>query len=227
MNLNLHSSVSILGDESEGFTIIPCDKVYYGHYVYKIKFDISSYYDERTDSKLCAYRNFISEFQDFQYSSLESKCITRLNKSNLLSIDCYIHSFEDYKKIIIVFRSIIKSVFGPVSGSHLIDLKANDYRIEVRKNIWYNKYDAKVFGFLPYRNFINYSKEHKAEKQLSLLEDIKQNIPEESLRLCSYTSASSNSIELYTKIDDFNQYFPFMKLMYADWRFIITKCLLY
>lgn len=227
MNLNLHNSVSLLGDESEGLTIIPSDKVYYGHYVYKIKFDISSYYNSEDNSKLFAYDRFTSDFLDFQYSNLESKCINRTSKTDLLSVDCYVHSFEDYKKIIIVFRSIIKSVFGPLSDSHLLDLKSNDYRIETRKNLWYKKYDAKVYGFLPYRTLIGYSKEHKAAKQLSLIEDLQQNIPEESIKLCRYTSQTSHSIELYTKVDDFNQYFPFLKLMYAEWRFIITKCHLY
>lgn len=223
-NLNLHPNVEVLGDESKQFKVIPSQTIYYNTYTYKIAFDASPYKENRSD--LDAYFKLLDELYAVAKNDLESKCSFRSIKNNILEILCYLRSYEDYKLLLNKFPQFVKHVSGPINEEHHKLLRAREYHVEPRSSYWYNKYDAKVYAFMPYRSAFNLRKDEKVSIHAELLSAIKENIPQNAFKIIHYPN-SFQSVEFYTKLDDFNQYYPFLKMMHNDWVFRITKCILY
>ena len=213
MNLNLHHSVVPLGDESSKFEIVPSDTIYYNHYAYKIVFDSSNY---------ASNHSFIEEFNEFADSNLNSNWRLIRGKKKDNSLYCYLKSFDDYEFTTTVYNSIITSVYGPVNTEHLNLLTSREYAVEVRKSLWFNRYDGKIYIFLPYRAAYGISQEVRKAKYKEILAMIEENMP-----AYSYKHLYDGSSDIYVSLDDFNKFYPFLKMMYNDWVIRITKCMLY
>ncbi len=224
-NLNLHPNVEILGEESKTFKVIPSHTIYYNTYTYKIVFDASLYKENRSD--LDAYFKLLDELYSVVKTDLESKCSFRSTKNNILEILCYLRSYEDYKLLLNKFSKFVKYVTGPINDEHYKLLRAREYHVEPRSSFWYNKYDAKVYAFMPYRSTLNLQKSERTALHTELLTALADNIPKDALKIISEWPSRYSGVEFYTKLDDFNQYYPFLKMMHNNWIFRITKCILY
>ena len=224
-NLNLHPNVEVLGDESKQFKVIPSQTIYYNTYTYKIVFDASPYKENRSD--LDAYFKLLDELYAAAKNDLESKCSFRSIKNNILEILCYLRSYEDFKLLLAKFPQFVKHVTGPINEEHYKLLRAREYHVEPRSSYWYNKYDAKVYAFMPYRSTINLKKEDRNALHTELLTALKDSIPEDAIKINNLYPAGYSSVEFYTKLDEFHQYYPFLKMMHNNWIFRITKCILY
>lgn len=225
-SLNLHPNVEILGNESKNFKVIPSNTIYYNTYTYKIVFDATPYKEDGNRLDLDAYFKLSDELYKFTLENLESKCSFRSAKNKVLEIFCYIRSFEDYKKLLENFSKFINYVSGPINEEHYKLLQSREYYVEPRESYWYKKYDAKIYVFMPYRTSVNLKKDEKGSLHAELLSALKENIPQDAIKLNTWPN-SFHSLEFYTKIDEFNQYYPFLKMMHNQWTFRITKCILY
>ena len=224
-NLNLHPNIEVLGDESKPFKIIPSQTIYYNTYTYKIVFDASPYKENRSD--LDAYFKLLDELYGVAKTDLESKCSFRSAKNNVLEILCYLRSYEDYKLLLGKFPQFVKHVTGPINDEHYKLLLAREYYVEPRSSYWYNKYDAKVYAFMPYRATQNLKKDERIVLHTELLTALGDSIPGHALKIYNQFPTGYSSVEFYTKLDEFNQYYPFLKMMHNNWTFRITKCILY
>lgn len=224
-NLNLHPDTKVLGDESKPFKVIPSQTIYYNTYTYKIVFDASLYKENRSD--LDAYFKLLDEIYNVVKTDLESKCSFRSTKNNILEILCYLRSYEDYKLLLSTFPQFVKHVTGPINDEHYKLLRAREYNVEPRSSYWYNKYDAKVYAFMPYRSTASLRKEERIACHAELLTALVESIPDHALKINNHYPMGHSSVEFYTKLDEFNQYYPFLKMMHNNWTFRITKCILY
>ncbi len=60
---------------------------------------------------------------------------------------------------------------------------------------------------------------------MEIIEYLKENIPYDSLKLTgsSYDRQTSNFLDFFTESEHFDLAYPFLSMMYNDWRIIVTK----
>lgn len=246
MNTDLHYSVETLDklDPAYKTFLVPSDKIYYGKYAYKITFvtpdslppeevelgvNTTKHTLERHfRNKLFLYVGAPREHDDSNKPDhIEEKIIARQKDSNPLCKQfIYLRSFNDLNKVVEEFKDNIETIEGPISQTHLDLLLSRQYRCEVRTNLWYKKYDYKVYMYLPYRTSYNYTKEQKHIKAGEIYKFLKENLTDDSVRI-SATSAgnynSGNYLDFYTKSELFDPIYPFLTMMFNDWRLVVTK----
>jgi hypothetical protein len=79
---------------------------------------------------------------------------------------------------------------------------------------------------MPFRATQNLRKDERIVLHTELLTALGDSIPDHALKI-NKQFAGHCSVEFYTKLDEFNQYYPFLKMMHNNWTFRITKCILY
>lgn len=248
-NIDLHYSVETLDklDPVYNNFIIPSDKIYYGKYAYKVTFATPGTFnlEDYTDTKE-GLRLLETHFRDrlYQYigaprehddsnrpEHIEEKIIARQKDAEPLCKQfIYLRSFNDLIKVISEFKDYIEIIEGPVSQTHFELLLSKQYRCEVRTCLWYKKYDYKVSMFLPYRTAYGFTKEEKRAKIAEIVDFLKENLSSEAFKTTGITNfyyhTSSNFLEFYTKSESFDVIYPFISMMFNDWRLIVTKAYL-
>jgi hypothetical protein len=247
-NIDLHYSVDVLDTLDSRYKpfIVPSDKIYYGKYTYKLTLDTpdvlpSQFTDAISDKNYPqdklkeflfrdALYNFIGAPRNHDNSNqpphLEDRVITRHLFTEPVSKQViYFKSLNDLKVVLENFNFCIDTIAGPMTRTHLDLLISKQYRCEVRENLWYKKYDYKVYMFIPYRSAFGFTKEEKHSKVKELLDYIIENLPPESFKSISVAAGSTMSsyIDFYTKSEHFDQLYPFISMMYNDWKLIVTK----
>jgi hypothetical protein len=245
-NINLHYSVDTLDTLPEDLKqfIRPCDRVYYGRYAYKVSFvtpDIPSHilmdkygYDSEVERERY-FRDQLFEYVAIPRYKDNSNCpkyleenVIHKQRSGGLANDVhslYFKSFNDLKTTVDKFRDNLYSIEGPINKVHLDLLLSNNYRCEVRPSKWYKKYDYRVSMFMPYKMNLKYTVQEKVGQKLEILTYLKDNISNDSLRFTgsSYDRTTSNFLEFFTESEQFDLAYPFLSMMYNDWRIIVTK----
>lgn len=245
MNTDLHYSVQTLDTLDSAFKkfIAPSDKIYYGKYAYKVTFLTPTTFDlvDYTNTKE-GIRLLEMHFRDrlYQYigaprehddsnkpEHIEEKIIARQKDAEPLCKQfIYLRSLNDLKKVVDEFVDHIETIEGPISKTHLDLLLSKQYRCEVRAGLWYKKYDYKVSMFLPYRTAYGFTKEEKRAKVLEVFEFLKENLSSDAFKttgLLGYHLNSTNFLEFYSKSEAFDAIYPFISMMFNDWRLIVTK----
>ena len=80
---------------------------------------------------------------------------------------------------------------------------------------------------MPYRSTVSLRKDERIACHAELLTALGDSIPDYALKINNHFPTGHSSVEFYTKLDEFNQYYPFLKMMHNNWTFRITKCILY
>lgn len=252
MNTDLHYSVETLDklDPTYKNFLVPSDKIYYGKYAYKVTFVTPSVLPPDIEFELGpknSTRTLEKHFRDklYQYvgapraqddsnrpEHIEDKVIARQKHTKPLCKQfVYFRSLNDLNKIIVEFKDSIESIEGPISQTHLDLLLSKQFRCEVRNNLWYKKYDYKVYMFLPYRTAYSYTKDQKKTEIREIYDFLKENLPDDSLRVTNmgvmhmgnYQYNSSNSLDFYSKSEQFDTIYPFISMMFNNWRMVVTK----
>lgn len=245
-NINLHYSVETLDTLPSSLRqfIRPSDKIYYGRYAYKVSFvtpDTPSHVlmDEYgCDSEVEKERYFRNQLFSYvgiprakdntnQPAYIEETVIhkqkTREDAVGIHSL--YFKSLNDLKTTVDKFGDQLRLIEGPINKVHLDLLLSNNYRCEVRSTKWYRKYDYRISMYLPYRLNLRYSAQEKNNQKIEIIEYLKENIPYDSLKLTgsSYDRQTSNFLDFFTESEHFDLAYPFLSMMYNDWRIIVTK----
>ena len=215
-SLTLHGNVVPL-DTFDLVPVIPSDTIYYNHYAYKLVLDVSSYIDPDY---------FIEEFEDFTKDTLQESVRLVNGRKNENEIYCYLKSIDDCTITATVYAKLSKRIYGPVSKEHLNVLTSRHYRCIARKSLWYKKYDGKIYMFLPYSKIFGASQGERREMQAEIIRAVTDGLPEGSYKFYPYMQSGS-SVEFYTNLEEFNNFYPFLKMQYNNWTVITTKCFLY
>ena len=237
MNINLHYSVDTLDTLPAKYQSFcrPSDGIYYGRYAYKATFVVPEtpshilmdmYGD---DSPLEHYRYFKKQLFDYcviprrpdqsnKPDYLEENIISKNRSDN--SITLYFKSKNDLITVVNKFYDDLAVIVGPLSRTHLDLLQSRNYRCEVRTQNWYKKYDYKVYMFMPYKATWQMTKQDKINKHEEIINFLKENVPAHSLK---FYGTFAGSIQFFTTSEHFDPAYPFLNMMYNEWRVIVTK----
>jgi len=245
-SINLHYSVETLDTLPSSLRqfVRPSDKIYYNRYAYKASFvtpDIAShilmdeYGCDSENEKERYFRNQLFSYvgiprtknNENQPPYMEENVIHK-QKDGHGSGDIhslYFKSFNDLKTTVDKFCDYLHLIEGPINKVHLDLLLSNNYRCEVRPSKWYRRYDYRISMYLPYRLNMKYTAQDKMNQKIEIMEYLKDNIPQDSLKLTgsSYDRQTSNFLEFFTESEHFDLAYPFLSMMYNDWRIIVTK----
>jgi len=244
MNINLHYSVEPLDTLNECFNafLVPSDKFYYGKYAYKVTFKTPVYdasileeFFGHSDNvaandyfklHLHSYLGVPREHNDSNKPAhIEEKIIT---KSAAVADEhtMYFKSLNDLKSALHTFGGAVKEICGPLNKVHYDLLLHKNFRCEVRSKLWYNKYDYRVFAHPARRYARAPACEPDANTATEIVSFLKENLDANDLRVYGYSTISKfkhTSIEFYTNSVAFDKIYPFMTMMFADWRIVVTK----
>lgn len=246
MNIDLHYSVETLDTIDDRFKsfLVPSDKFYYGKYAYKVTFktpvyeaglleDLFGYSDNVAANdyfklQLHSYVGVPREHDDSNKPDyIEEKIITKpSSKSALDQHTLYFKSLNDLKSTLNTFEGTVKEIYGPLNKTHYDLLLNKNFRCEVRPRLWYNKYDYRAFIHLPYKLSYRISPEEKNDKMAEIVEFLKENLSDNDLRFYSTNTPyvyRSSFIDFYARSEAFDQIYPFLSMMFNDWRIVITK----
>lgn len=239
MNINLHYSVDTLDTLPEKYQgyCRPSAGIYYGRYAYKASFVVPDTPSHvlmdmyGCDSPAEQTRYFKKQLFDYcaiprssdqsnKPDYLEENIIFKRTSGDLLTL--YFKSKNDLTNVVDHFFDNLAVIVGPLSKTHLDLLESKNYRCEVRTSKWYRKYDYKVYMFMPYRSTLNMTKHDKLAKNNEIINFLKENIPAENLKVYSNGSFPGN-VQFFTTSEQFDPVYPFLNMMYNEWRVIVTK----
>lgn len=250
MNIDLHYSVETLDalDSSFDDFLVPSDKFYYGKYAYKAVF-ATPVYPESVLKEFFGYADNVAanDYFKMQLHSyvgvprehddsnkpdyIEEKIITkqpaRLTPNHHT---LYFKSLNDLKLTINEFKDSVHEIYGPLNKTHYDLLLSKNFRCEVRDRLWYNKYDYRAFMHLPYRASMSYTSDQKNAKMDEIVSFLKENLDTNSLKFFGPHGSSmfnisyrSSFVDFYTRSEEFDKIYPFLTMMFNDWRVVITK----
>lgn len=75
---------------------------------------------------------------------------------------------------------------------------------------------------MPYRGTWNMTKQDKLNKNNEIINFLKENLPAENLKIYSNGSFPGN-VQFFTNSEQFDPVYPFLNMMYNEWRVIVTK----
>lgn len=250
MNIDLHYSVETLDSVDETFKrfFVPSDKFYYGKYAYKAVFATPEYAESQL-KEIFGYADNVAADDYFKLqlhsyvgvprnsddsnrpNHIEEKVISK--QSTRLAPNhhtLYFKSLNDLKLTINEFKDSVYEIYGPLNKTHYDLLLSKNYRCEVRDRLWYNKYDYRAFMHLPYRASLSYTSDQKTAKMDEIVSFLKENLDTNSLKFFGSPSTSifnysyrSSFVDFYTRSEEFDKIYPFLTMMFNDWRVVITK----
>lgn len=243
MNIDLHYSVKPLDTLDECFNafLVPSERFYYGKYAYKVTFKTPEYdagilenffgYSDNVAANdyfklhLHSYLGIPREHNNANKPDyIEEKIITKLAAS-LDEHIVYFKSLNDLKLALHSFGSAVNEICGPLNNVHYELLLHKNFRCEVRSKLWHNKYDYRVFIHLnktAIARTANGLRCDPANTKKEIVNFLKENLGANNLRVYG-TNNFSRTIDLYTNSEAFDQVYPFLIMMYNDWRVVVTK----
>jgi hypothetical protein len=206
-------NIQILGHSFEGFDVTPSANIFYRVYPYKVKFDFLSS-SKKTKTTVNRYISAVQlclsavDFRAGQRTGAKKSCMS-----------LYVKSVDDIKVLIVLFGESIVDISGPVSDQHLETLLDTRFKREIRKSLWFNQYNCKVFVMIPHHAW------RQGDSINNVIDDISQQITirvDEKL----YRYKQDLWTDFYCDFDEFAMILPFIKISNPSSVFRATKCIL-
>ena len=139
-------TLTLLGKESNDFTKIPSEKIYYGIYPYKVKIKMPVGSEDDNGNKVPFYeRLWLSSDIIKLYAQQNLNQRIRLSPASITtdSFCVFLSNIHDYTYFIRDFKEDVMEVFGPVNKKHKEILLSNK-NIAVKKKNFYNEYNIRI-----------------------------------------------------------------------------------
>ena len=184
-----------LGKFYRGYDIEPSDKIFYGEFQYRIRFQGNMYHYDIT---------FMSDLNTLLMDELWHYRIQNSAKN----INVYLHDKGVLDKIIDQYQhtDYIEGISGPLDDDHLESLLDSKTDYVYRNKYWYDTYPIKVFL---YRGW-----DHRDIEGREIIEFIKGSF--EEYRLHDTYSNNWYHNYLWLTQEEYDKSFLFLKLSYGD-----------
>lgn len=203
-----------LGKTHKGFTITPSPSVYYGRYPFKVVLNSDQ-------SRVLLFRENVFMF-GFNSLSERFRMYTNYNKQQVY---LFLSDIKDLNTTLAAWPDLIETVHGPINKQHREKLIKPDTFVAVRKQLYFKKYDCKVSIHRPFRWHLSMAS--RINGQDTFYQEVRKFISEQ-MEGKHYNHM--NLRYLYTFFcnkKDFDQVYPFLKMMYQDANVYITECMIH
>ena len=205
----------ILGKESNGFNIIPSEKIYYDTYPYKVRIKNFVENADEDGNIIINWRRFhLAQDIIKHWSSSDLESRIRMSTPSYINntFNVFLSTFNDYVKFINEWQAEIISVSGPINNRHR-NILLSDTDISVRKKNYFNKYDTRMV-YYPER-FQQYREGFYKDVSSYLVENLKESRLQNTYR--------SYSVTIYTNKRDYKSIEAFAKLALPPHRLRMTN----
>lgn len=225
--LDLDYKPKILKKKLGGLDVRTSDSIYYNKYAYKTEFDADIFENRRQRV------HFKRQMEDFEWDLCHGGIRTYVAHNG---VRVYLREYDDLITLTNLFRSQIKWVAGPRSAEHVKLMTSADHFVVLRKNLYYNKFDCKVWissiiwnrmsnRFSMSTGFGNYIKAKRSYSQEEVTAQV--NWFGENLKTFRHKSNFGyGSTEFYCDYEQFIEILPFFKLQWPEHRLVVRKVLL-
>lgn len=205
-----------LGKMYKGYSVVPSESVYYKRYPFKLVLE----------SNLDNVDDFRDSVFMYGFNSLSERFRMYTNRNNK-QLYLFLKTQKDLDTTLNAYSDLILEVHGPINKKHRENLLETGKFLSVRDKYYFGKYDCKVTIYRPWRHWGSmYSAPLMHSKKTNWYNELREFVVDQLGDKLYQHMSSSYALTFFVNKKDFNNVYPFVKMMYNDVDIYITECMI-